>query len=86
MDLSKVGLKERYQRLIGLSMIGRISQVQAIHGILALLVTDFVGETEADGPFPLGRDADSGANVVADGVARVDLNFVVVLRVRKERE
>jgi len=122
-----------------------------IHGILAALVADFIGETEADGPFPLGRDADARANVVADpvnaetaffggedveadfepvgkavsdfdgfvklvvggkhavkggfgalksevaveldhgmagfdGVGRVDLNFVVVLRVRKERK
>ena len=40
----------------------------SVDGVFAALVADFVGEAEADGPFPFGRNADAGANVVADPV------------------
>ena len=40
----------------------------SVDRVFAARVADFVGEAEADGPFPFGRDADAGANVVADPV------------------
>ena len=38
----------------------------SIRGILGALVADFVGKTQADGPFPFWRNADARANVIAD--------------------
>lgn len=39
-----------------------------VDGVFAALIADFVGEAEADRPFPFGRDADARADVIADPV------------------
>jgi len=46
-----------------------------IGGELAALVADFIGEAEADGPFPFFGDSDAGTDVVADPLNALATTF-----------